>query len=269
MEKASEATNHENGRLRAQVEKLTVELKEYRKRLSLNSTAAGHSPPLVASQPRTYQNGDGSDFQFAFPKFGDLPGASFLNNGSLAKTSTSPQAGRSSAFRSSNPGVVRNNSSNSAQAVSPTSTNEPFTSPSSEVRPYRVSPNGFNDLNDSDFDALTGLFSPSILETTRRSSSSDYISREVGSSTNIGVQQGSITNNKAAGQISKVLRRSSASMTNSPASSMSHAGLDSSCGTTPESSADSPDNRKASESGLNTIKEEGTAQNKNGGKKQL
>ena len=269
LEKASEATNHENGRLRAQVEKLNMELTEYRKRLSLSNTATGHSPPLAASQNRTQQNGNGNDFQFAFPKFGDLPGVSFLNNGSLAKTKLSSQTGQSTATGSSHPSVLRKASSNSGEAISPSNTNGLSRAPLSETRPYQASANRLDKINNTYFNGLTSLFSPSVLETASRSDSSDYTSHQSRQSPNDSVKQSSFSSINGASQASKVVRASPASMTNSPTSSMSHAGLDSSCGTTPEPSAGSPDNRKASEGVLNTISEESVAQNAIGGKRQI
>ena len=259
LEKVSEATNHENGRLRAQVEKLNMELREYRKRLSINSTAAGHSPPPAASQNRSLFAGNGNDFQFAFPKFGDLPGASFLSNGSLAKTSTASQPGQSSSANGKDPVAIRHNSSNSLNSKSPISTNASSAAPENASL-SQAPTNGVNQFPNNNFGDLTGLFSPSVLETASRSNSTDYISQTGGQSANGSVNHGSFSNNNGAGQGGKGGRASSASMTNSPASSMSQTGPDSSCGTTPEPSADSPENRKASEGALNTISEESTVQ---------
>src|SRR6516162_8499715 len=79
LEKASEAANHENSILRAQIEKMSVELREYRKRLSFSGN--GRSPPLNAGLPpylrssnnNTVNNPNDVNFQFEFPKFGRLP----------------------------------------------------------------------------------------------------------------------------------------------------------------------------------------------------
>ncbi|KKY20466.1 putative bzip transcription factor (ap-1) [Phaeomoniella chlamydospora] len=78
LEKASESTNHENGLLRAQVERLQVELKEYRKRLSWVSNGGGlrkpgPSDPALNPVIQNKPNGNKNDFQFDFPRFGDLP----------------------------------------------------------------------------------------------------------------------------------------------------------------------------------------------------
>ncbi|KAL2044711.1 hypothetical protein N7G274_002485 [Stereocaulon virgatum] len=254
LEKTSETTSHENGRLRAQVEKLNMELKEYRKRLSLNCTGVSHSPPPSAN--RSFYNSNGSDFQFAFPKFGDLPGT-FMNNGSLAKTTSPPLAGQRSTSVSSTslPGFARKQSSGSASAKSLTNLNGTTASPQT----YQRSSNSFDS---NIYCELSGLFSPSILENASRSSSSDYLSFPGNKPASLnGLASISSTNGQA--HVANGRHASAASITNSPASSMSHA-LDSSCGTTPESSADSPDNRKSSEGNLKTISEETMIQSKPG-----
>lgn len=89
LEKISRETNHENSRLKAQVERLQVELKEYRKRLSWVSSGNSISPASSLANGNgnlrsqsTYNN---NDFSFEFPKFGDLPSAHLARNGSLTK----------------------------------------------------------------------------------------------------------------------------------------------------------------------------------------
>lgn len=268
LEKASESTNHENGRLRAQVEKLNMELKEYRKRLALNSTAASHSPPQAAPSARNPYNGN--DFQFAFPKFGDLPGSSFMNNGAMAKTSSSVPAGQRPASSSNTSLPERKESSGSTNGRSPTNTNGAFAASSGAAKPYQVSASGFNNNNNttnSNYEELNGLFSPSILETASRNNSTDYLSYTGSNNTSGSTgQQGSNCGNNALPQMPKAQRGSSTSITASPSSSMSLNGLDSSCGTTPEASADSPDHRKTSEGTLNTINEEANTHHKIEGK---
>ncbi|KAL6714326.1 DNA-binding transcription factor yap1 [Lecanora helva] len=262
LEKASENANHENGRLRATVEKLSTELKEYRKRLSLNVSGAGHSPPQSATQSRSYSN-NGNDFSFAFPKFGDLPG-SYLNNGSLVRTTSPPQSGQRS-VSSPSPSIaneLRKSSTNSTKAVSPTTVNGATTSSANSIPQQAFA----NDFSNSVKDDLSGLFSPSILEFASRNSPTDYMTYpgSNSSSTTATAQKGSFSSANSQSQMNSVRHVSSTSLTGSPESSMSHA-LDSSNGTTPESSADSPDNRKGSDSILNTINEESQAQNINGG----
>lgn len=265
LEKTSETTNHENGKLRAQVEKLNAELKEYRKRLSMNSVGLNHSPPPSATPSRSlYNNGNGNDFSFAFPKFGDLPG-SFMNNGSIAKTTspTSLNQRSASASNTSLPAAVRKSSSNSTTSKSPASMNGTPGSFGHGGR-YQAPANNFNA---NDFSELNGLFSPTILQNAGRSNSADYVSypSSTAPSTNGAVKQGSISSTNGQAHATNVRQDSSTSI-NSPSSTMSHGALDSSCGTTPESSADSPDNRKSSETTLNTINEEARGHNITGGK---
>lgn len=242
-----------------------MELKEYRKRLAATTSAAGYSPPPSATQSRNYHNGNGDDFQFAFPKFGDLPGASFMSNGTIAKTSSPPLAGQpqrsASASTATSPGILRKQSSSSTSTKSPTNANGASATPMGQSRSYQAPFNGFNT---NSFDELNELFSPSILENASRRSTVDYLSSASSraASTSSVPKQG---NTIGQTQMPAMRHGSSTSITGSP-SSMSHGALDSSCGTTPESSADSPDNRKSNEGTLNTISEEGKYQNNIGGK---
>ena len=255
LEKSSEAANHENGRLRAQVDKLNTELTEYRKRLSLNSTGASYSPP---APPRRNHSASNNDFSYVFPKFGDLPGASFLNNGSLARTSSSSQA----QIPATAP-PVRTNTFNPSSTIAPSNGNMPLTPPRDVTGSMSPSANGFITYKDSDLNSLTGLFSPSVLDTASRSSS-DYFPLDSGSSNSTNLRQGSFGSPAPLNQNSRSHRQPSASATNSPASTMSHAGLNSSAGTTPEASADSPGNGYDADkltNGLNPIKEEVIPQN--------
>lgn len=250
LEKTSETTNHENGRLRAEVNRLNTELKEYRKRLSMNGTGGGRTPPSAgaySSQSRNFYNNP-TEFQFAFPKFGDLP--SFMSSGSISKSDSTSSTGQRASPQSV-PGVVRASSYGSVGANSPTSLNGPYNLGSNND--YGIYQSPTNSV--SGIDGLNGLFSPSILETARRSNSTDYMGFDTTTAVSFPEKQGS-TNSQ-----------SSISITTSPsASSVSNNGLDSSCGTTPEPAADSPDNRKGSEGTLNTINEESVDPNKLDGK---
>ena len=267
LEKASEATNHENGRLRAQVEKLNMELKEYRKRLSLNTSGASQSPPQSATQSRNFYGANGGDFNFAFPKFGDLPGSTFMSNGSMTKTSSpTPISQQPSPSNTDAPGLARRESSGSTNGKSRTSVNGNVTSPLGMSRPYQASTNGFNTNGhkNNSFDELHGLFSPSILQNASRSNSADYVSypNSTAPSSLGSAKQHSSSSVDGQSRMPNIQRGSSTSITGSPTSSVSHTGLDSSCGTTPESCADSPDNRKSSDYALNTINEETITQGK-------
>ncbi|KAK0707536.1 transcription factor PAP1-domain-containing protein [Lasiosphaeris hirsuta] len=78
LEKASQAANHENGLLRAKVDKMTVELNEYKKRVSLmankNRPSINHGLSHGAFGLPVINNINDVNFQFEFPKFGTLPG---------------------------------------------------------------------------------------------------------------------------------------------------------------------------------------------------
>ncbi|KMQ45850.1 Yap1 redox domain [Trichophyton rubrum] len=90
LERASQTANQENTLLRAHIQRLQVELKEYRKRLSWISSGNSFSPTTsLLNQARSLhaQSRLNNDFSFDFPKFGDLPGAHMNNMGSLAKGS--------------------------------------------------------------------------------------------------------------------------------------------------------------------------------------
>ncbi|KAL8728100.1 MAG: hypothetical protein Q9166_005625 [cf. Caloplaca sp. 2 TL-2023] len=251
LEKASEATNHENGRLRATVERLNDEVKEYRKRLSLTST--GYSPPMALAPQ--YKITNNNDFSFAFPKFGDLPGSSFMSNGSLAKVGTPSKppsrtpSGNTTTFARAGSSSSGNGRSPSNGVLSPTKQHGAPSQDSISMGGMQASPTGFQGNSTED---LHGLFSPSILESASRSNSSDYMFPVTNKPASNGKQastDSSATSNKQ--------RASSSSITASPSvSSVSHLGMDSSCGTTPEPSSDSQDYRKPTEATLNTINEE-------------
>jgi AP-1-like factor len=66
-----------------------MELREYRKRLSLNSGGINRSPPL-ASGFSSMLNTNNSNFSFDFPRFGGLPGTQLLDNGPLSKNKNAP-----------------------------------------------------------------------------------------------------------------------------------------------------------------------------------
>ena len=236
---------------------MSIELKEYRKRMSLNTTAAGYSPPPSATQSHSY--GNGNDFQFNFPKFGDLPG-SFLSNGSITKTTSPPQMDQRSASASASsttpPGLVRKPSSGLSTTKSPPSFKGTYPTPLEPIRPHQISNNG---LNNNNYDGFDGLFDPSIMESVK----ANYLpyTPSQSASTPSTAKQGSVSSINGYARVPRLHKHSSASITGSTSSSISHGALDSSCGTTPESSADSPDNRKSSEGGYDTANEEGKAQN--------
>ena len=181
-----------------------------------------------------------------------------MTNGSLAKVGSPINVGQRASFTGM-PAIPRADSTSSSNTKSPTSRNGSNAGSTYQSPISTSNGNGFEELN--------GLFSPSILETASRSNSTDYMSYNNGRLTTNGGKQSSFDSSNSQGR--KTNRPGSAtSITASPASTMSHsAGLDSSCGTTPEASAESPDNLKTNEGTLNTINEENSFLNNLAGKK--
>jgi AP-1-like factor len=102
LQKASESANHENSILRAQIEKMSTELKDYKKTVSIGGAGVARSSSLNSKLP-PYLSGQGLggaasnpndvNFSFDFPRFGRLPGplqAGVIGSVNDAKQSTSP-----------------------------------------------------------------------------------------------------------------------------------------------------------------------------------
>lgn len=108
LEKASDAANHENGLLRGQVQRLQMELREYRKRLSLNSTGVNRTAPAAGFS--SMLNSNNSNFQFEFPRFGGLPGSQLLENGPLSKPKSASMSMARPAVQTFSPSNTANGS---------------------------------------------------------------------------------------------------------------------------------------------------------------
>lgn len=187
-----------------------MELREYRKRLSLNSTGLNRTPPLASGFSSMLNNNNNSNFSFDFPRFGGLPGTQLLDNGPLSKT-------KNASVSSSVSG--RHNST--GQPISPSSqangslTNSPGpigNSPSVNGAQRSGSLNGFFGFNNT----APNNANRSSTESSTRSQS-------------------------------RVFQFNSGSSTHSDspsAASTSPTGVDSSCGTSPEPSHSSPNQQK-------------------------
>lgn len=116
LQKSSDTASQENGLLRAQVERLQVELREYRKRLSWMSSG-GSGLSAVSNYPNVPTRGStglqNNEFLFDFPKFGDLPGA-HLFNGQNKEQLRNKDGARA-------PGVLSRDNLNAADSRSPAS----------------------------------------------------------------------------------------------------------------------------------------------------
>ncbi|KAK4128455.1 PAP1-domain-containing protein [Parathielavia appendiculata] len=121
LEKLSQAANSEKEALRTKVEKMTVELNEYKKRLSLLSSGRPvHQGPAAPTFGSSFLNNlNDVNFQFEFPKFGSLPGPPISNTKKLSTTSsrasTKSSIDHRSPSESSQDGISPGNSSSYSQ----------------------------------------------------------------------------------------------------------------------------------------------------------
>ena len=228
LEKASESANHENSILRAQIEKMSTELAEYRKRFSLNGT---RSTSLGSSNVPSYLAGKGLgglsnpndvNFSFEFPTFGRLPGPPQRTTSDRSSPSdlSSPGFGRS---------TVSNSRSQSLQANSIAG------------NPLTQSP---TNMEGNDMSSLSGLFSPSLLASVSKSPDFDFFANTANGT------NGSRSSTDSNGH--------NTSYSSPSASSNGQHGTSSSCGTSPEPTMQSPHVSKPIESTLTTIGEEKT-----------
>jgi AP-1-like factor len=215
-----------------------MELREYKKRLSLTGNN-NRSPSLNNGLPpylagRGFGNGslnnpNDVNFQFEFPRFGRLPGPPVLNG---SRQSASPPT-------------------TSQQNQSPVDRGQ--VSPRNQSLQYATSNGSSVTLNQTtaqssvgDMSSLSGLFSPSILESVSKSPPFEFFA---GNSTN-----GSRSSTDSAnGHMSTGHNTSYSSPS---ASSNSNQGPSSSCGTSPEPSMQSPVYNKPADITLTTIGEE-------------
>lgn len=223
LEKASQSTNQENGLLRAEVERLQVELREYRKRLSWLASGSGSGistmNSLHSSTSRNLSGINNNDFYFEFPKFGNLPGAHIFNNGSLAKPSQSksrensvPSAPKPSTSDFEIPGVLDRNYLPGSALTGQPGTSSINTNNVKTGNGVNGAPRASNDAHSNPFDNDLSKTGNPLASTTN---TSGYQRHAVGSST--------------------------VSHSDSPSSSSeSHHGQTSSLGTSPEPSLNSP-----------------------------
>lgn len=255
LEKVSEATNHENGLLKAQVERLQVELKEYRKRLSwISSNSSGRSNTLNTNSQKSTVNSS-NDFQFEFPKFGDLPampGTNMFSNNSPAQNGRAGSQPRQTSIpKSASP--VQMNGQNQPQRQSSAS--------QSPVNAFTNSPQSTNaQQTQGSVDSLSGLFSPSILEATRQASLGGYFPASTQPPQQTQANNFSVNGRTARASIENgysgnaLYPNSATSNSDSPSSSSESHNATSSIGTSPEPSLNSPGN-KLQDFNLNTINE--------------
>ncbi|OQN98408.1 hypothetical protein B0A48_15677 [Cryoendolithus antarcticus] len=280
MSKAHEADKHENGMLKAQVDRLQVELKEYRKRLSLGGSVS-RSPPMQPSLNRNNSNGNAQkNFQFDFPKFGELPGSQIFGNqnGSGSSISSqrhsitppiltqSPVTGYIGANQP--PPLTREGSSHgSVQSInlqgingtashsqSPTAQQSSYLRTNPDFAPYSTNDNmhGFAStlpqMNAIGTDPFGDLFSPSVLKAAGQAENYFATGQQRMAPTAAKVNGGDSTAGIPDSRVFRFNSTSNTSDTASPsASSLSQWNMNgttnSSCGTSPEPTHDSPANK--------------------------
>lgn len=221
LQKASDAANNENGLLRAQVEKMTNELKEYQNRFSLmrNRSASGGNPRVGLGAPAVGNLND-VNFQFEFPKFGVLPGPN-VNANASKQTSQKPAS-----------------SGSPLAALGRKSTSPPQSNPRSKensISPVMSSGSNFT-LSKDDMANFSAFFDPALarasMSTSRASMDSAPHSLHNGTSTS----------------------------SPSASSQSNGGGPSSSCGTSPEPFTQSPMGFKPVDT-MTTIGEEQSAMN--------
>jgi AP-1-like factor len=255
LEKASESANHENGLLRAQVDRLQIELREYRKRLSMNSGLTGRAPPVGGNMflPSAANGSSTNNFQFEFPKFGSLPGGVFGNGNGNKKVL--PNASTKAV-----PGVLARNGS-TGRSVSPGSQARANGSISSGASPHV---NGSFSSNagtpEQSSNSVSSIFTPAGFDGLSGGSALGF---DNWVTTTTSAEPESTANGQANPSRIFQFNSSNATSTASPGSSSSLSqyggGPNSSCGTSPEPSHNSPKNNN-----LDTITECHTIQTSDG-----
>ncbi|QDS71972.1 hypothetical protein FKW77_001313 [Venturia effusa] len=252
LEKASDSANHENGLLRAQVERLQIELREYRKRLSMNSTSLlGRGTPASAglgSLSSTSTSGTQNTFSFDFPRFGSLPTGyagppTKATSSTVAKTSTSNVPSVSARKDSNN----RTND----RSISPRGQARTNTSMTSVAPPTKSASISSANARSGGNENLANLFSPGMLNGL----GSGGLNYDGFVNTTLTAEPQSINGNTNQNSPSRIFQFNSSNTSASPdsSSSVSHyGGPNSSCGTSPEPSHNSPG------SAMNTINGDGT-----------
>ncbi|EPE25584.1 YAP1 redox [Glarea lozoyensis ATCC 20868] len=243
LQKASESANHENSILRAQIEKMSTELKEYKKRLSVGAGVA-RSSSLNSKYP-AYLSGQGLggglnnpndvNFSFEFPKFGRLPGPPLAGVNGLVNGARQSASPVSTINQSISP-IDRDQ-------ISPRNQSQQFAPPANTVSNMGITRSPVL-LDGGDMSSLSGLFSPSILESVGKSPDYDFF----GNRTNTNGSRSSGDGNVSTGH--------NTSYSSPSASSNSNNGPNSSCGTSPEPTMQSPQINKPIDSTLTTIGEE-------------
>ena len=239
MEKSSESVNHENGLLRAQVEKLSNELKEYRKRLSLQTSRGSPQSANLQSFSAASMPGLTNNFNFDFAQFGSPSSYTPLFNNRLSQSSLSisPSERNSIDLNLANGIIGRNDSINpSSGSVSQGAT--------PAMSDFLKSPHGSISAESPQGGPLNGVAASNIFNSARDNSIASI--KQDSPSYNIftspqtaydGAPNAPTTNSEGSVSQSRLFQFKSTSSASSSTSPSSHYnGPSSSCGTSPEPS---------------------------------
>lgn len=253
LEKSSESANHENGLLRAQVDKLTGELKEYRKRLSVQSIRTSPQAGNIGSLSSTSMNGLGNTFNFDIPQFGSPSPYAQLFNGNRSSTMPSVSSANLGTFDLSTALLQRADStarSPSTQAPTPAMSEfikSPHNSISADSPQNRTgSTTSFFNTNREN-NVSNPPESPSAYNIFTSPSTGAYEPNTAPTSNTARSDSGA-----SSTRVFQFRSGSSPGSTTSPGSNY-NAGASSSCGTSPEPSG--PGNMTAKEASLQPINE--------------
>ncbi|PBP15656.1 transcription factor PAP1 [Diplocarpon rosae] len=249
-----EKTSKKPGRkpLTSEPTSMSIELREYRRRLSINGVS-GRAPSVINGLPpypaKGLENGglnnpNDINFQFEFPRFGRLPGPSANPLDGTRNSSSLPAANK----QISSPVVDKGQISPRNQSLQYTTNNGP-----SAGLPQKPA-----QLDVGDMSSLSGLFSPSLLESVGKTSPLYFSDNN----NNNGSNGSRSSTDSANGNMSTGHNTTYSSPS---ASSNSNHGPSSSCGTSPEpTTLQFPVNNKPVDSSLTTIGEERSAVNGEG-----
>jgi len=249
LQKASESANHENSILRAQIEKMSTELREYKKRVSLTGSSTRNStnglPPYLAGKGlnNTISHPNDVNFQFEFPRFGRLPGPP-ITNGSASINSSRKSA-------SASPAAQQTQSPIDKSQVSPRNTSLPYSASNGSNSALIHTPSS---IDGGDMSGLSGLFSPTLLDSVSKSPPYEFFA----DTSSINSRPSRSSTDSANGQSTG----HNTSYSSPSASSTSGGnGTSSSCGTSPEPTTHQSPATSKPESSLTTIGEEQTGNN--------
>lgn len=233
LEKASADANSENGILKAKIERLQNELRDYKKRLSLNSSTFSQANPMSNQLSMFLANNNSAannTFNFEIPQFGNLPTATTNIFGNTELTTSPTSATPQSNGRQSSIGAAMGASGLNGRSASPQSQGRASISKSSAIQASASRQNSSGvQIESINNDALAGLFG-SVSPTATPASQPTQTLR-----------QNSTSSSSATSYPNRIFQfNSNAASTASPSASSNSHYDQSSCATSPEPTTNSP-----------------------------